>query len=123
MRRAPLAALVISAGAAAAIATVVVGWPDRSVVEHPVCVTLTDLTQVMDLSSVRDQAELRARAAELVDALLSHSDDTLSEQQAARIAERISAILADPGATVPDLTVSIEPVAQACEDRLVARSD
>ena len=74
---------------------------------------MADLRSALDLSSVGDQAVVRARAAELADMLGSSAAKGSVDRAVAR---RMLAVLDDPGATLADLQLAVEPVAGPCPD-------
>jgi hypothetical protein len=114
-----VAAILVVAAALAVLAVIV-----RPHVLRPaplsVCALVARLQDATDLSSVGDQAVIRARAAALADALGvdhggSQQEADPAEQDRAELAgRRIRALLADPNATVQELTEALEPIASAC---------
>ena len=78
-----------------------------------VCASVAGLRSALDLSSVGDQAVVRARAAELADMLGSSAAKGSVDRAVAR---RVLAVLDDPGATLADLQRAVEPVAGQCPD-------
>ena len=113
MSRAAGAALLLTAGAAAAVTAVVLQWPGPDPSVDPVCAAAVRLVSAMDLTSLGDQAELRARAAEFADALLSVPADEDADH-ARETGRKVASVLADPAATVDDLAAAIDPVMDQC---------
>ncbi len=115
MNRSVVAAGLLTAAAAGAVMMVAqesVSTPAPVTVEQ-VCASVADLRAALDLSSVGDQAVVRARAAELAD-MLGSSAATGSVDRA--VARRMLAVLDDSGATLSDLQRAVEPVAGQCPD-------
>jgi len=113
VNRSELAAGLLTAAAAAAVVMVAqesVSTP-APVTAEQVCASVADLRSALDLSSVGDQAVVRARAAELAD-MLGDSPAKGSVDRA--VARRMLAVLDDPGATLADLQRAVEPVAGQC---------
>ncbi len=119
MNRSVVAAGLLTAAATAAVVMVAQESvsPPAPVTAEQVCAGVADMQAAMDLSSVGDQATVRARAAELV-GMLDRSAATGSADQV--VARRILAVLDDSGATLADLQRAVEPVAGACPDRAPA---
>lgn len=115
MNRSVVAAGLLTAAAAGSVVMVAqesVSTP-APVTAEQVCAAVADLRAALDLSSVGDQAVVRARAAELAD-LLDGSASEGSLDQA--VAQRLLAVLDDSGATLADLQRVVEPVAGQCPD-------
>ena len=139
MSRAGGAAVLATAAAAAMVAAIALHWPQPARSGDPVCGALDRLVAAMDLTSLGDQAELRARAAELADTLLSISSADASgsdedpagggragqagQVDAGQAGRAIALVLSDPMATVDDLATAIAPVVTQCRLREQARSD
>ena len=123
MSRAAAAALLLTTGAAAAVAAVALHWPEPAHPGDPVCGAADRLVHAMDLSTLGDQAELRARAAELADALLSVDDDDEDWDGARTTGRQVADVLADPAATVDDLAAAIAPVTAQCRTTASARGE
>lgn len=75
-----------------------------------VCAVAGEVAESLDLTSLRDQAGLPARAAELAQ-LLAHSDLAPGDPETA---SAIVVALADDTATVDDLVAVLAPVVQRC---------
>ena len=112
--RAAGAALLVTAGAAAAVAAVALHWPAPARPSDPACDVAARLVQAMDLTTLGDQVALRARAAELSDVLLSVSGVDAAADQARATGTRIAQVLGDPSATVGDLEAAVGPVTGKC---------
>ena len=115
MNRSLMAAGLLSAAAVGAVAMVAQESvsSDAPVSAEQVCAGVAELRASMDLSSVGDQAVVRARAAELAD-MRDRSAAEGSLDQA--VARRMLAVLDDSGATLADLQRAVEPVAGQCPD-------
>jgi hypothetical protein len=77
------------------------------------CLSLADLQDVLEQSSLGDQAVLRARAARLAD-LLAEPSGQEGPAGSTAVARAILAVLDDPRATVADLEAAVAPVARSC---------
>ncbi|MDH3958546.1 MAG: hypothetical protein OEV20_01740 [Actinomycetota bacterium] len=115
MNRSVVAAGLLTAAATGAVLLVAmepVSTP-APVTAGQVCASVADLRSALDLSSVGDQAVVRARAAELADMLASSAAKGSVDRAVAR---RVLALLDDSGATLADLQRAVEPVAGQCPD-------
>lgn len=112
-----IGAALLTAAAAGSIVLVAREWtsPVPAPTAEQICVAVDDLRDAVDLSSLGDQAVLRSHAAHLADMLARASADERPTGSKS-VARQIVAVLADPGATVADLAVAIEPIAQECRD-------
>jgi hypothetical protein len=101
--------------AALAVGAVLVPWPDPALRARATCPALAELSRALTLDSIGDQAVVRSRAAALADALQRGEGQELGSAPARReVAQRISALLDDPEATIDDLVIVLRPVASAC---------
>ncbi|HEX6888382.1 MAG TPA: hypothetical protein VF143_09770 [Candidatus Nanopelagicales bacterium] len=115
MTRARVVAGVACVLAALAVAAVLVPWPDPALRARAACPALAELSQALTLDSIGDQAVVRSRAAALADALARGEGQELGSPAARHeVAQRISALLDDPEATIDDLVIVLRPVATAC---------
>ncbi len=114
MNRPVVAAALLTAAATGAVVLVLAEWvqPVPEATPAHVCVAVADLQDALDLSSVGDQAVLRARAAHVADLLRAPSRADLPGSRP--VARRMVAVLGDPGATVSDLATAIGPIVREC---------
>jgi hypothetical protein len=115
VNRPAVAAALLVAAAAGAVALLAVLWaqPVPAATGEQVCAAVADLQDALDLSSVGDQAVLRARAAQLADRL----DDPAPRagpEGSASVARDILRVLDDPRSTLADLAGAIAPVVRQC---------
>jgi class 3 adenylate cyclase len=115
VNRPGIAAALLAAAAAGSVAMVARQWaePVPGATPEQICLAVADLRDALDLSSLSDQAVLRARAAHVADMLAAPSlqDGPAGSKSVARA---IVIVLDDPSATVADLVVAIEPIARQC---------
>ena len=115
MRATALAAGLLVLGAAGAVGAVVAPRPAAQPDPGAACEALAELAEALDLSTIADQAVVRVRAAALADALIAQGfGDGRPDGSAAAIGRRIIAVLDQPGATVADLVVVLDPVERQC---------
>jgi hypothetical protein len=115
VNRQGIAAALLTVAAAGSIMLVAREWaePAPGATSEQICAAVDDLRDALDLSSLADQAVLRARAANLADILAVPSLKG-GPAGATSVAARIVAVLDDPGATVADLSEAVMPIARQC---------
>ncbi len=115
MNRPGIAAAVLTVAAAGSLVLVARQWsaPVPVATSEQVCAAVTDLQDALDLSSLGDQAVLRARASQLADMLADPSPRDGSEVPRS-VARDMVAVLDDQRATVADLTGAIAPIVRQC---------
>jgi hypothetical protein len=110
-----LAAGLLVLGAAGAVGLIVSPWPGARPDPQGACRAVADLEDALDLTTIADQAVVRARAAALADALITQGfGDGESGGAAAVAGRRIVEVLDHPGSTVADLIVVLGPVERQC---------
>ncbi len=122
MNRPRLAASLLSLAAIVAIGLVLAAPGGLRWQAHPgtACEDLAALSESLDLSSLGDQAVIRARAVQLAAALkVSTADDgegavTTDEELQLRVLMRLQTVIADRQATAHDLAVALLPLARRC---------
>ncbi len=115
MNRPGIAAGLLTVAAAASVLLVAREWtqPAPGPTSDQICVAVEDLRDAVDLSSVGDQAVLRARASHVADLLgAPPSEDALTSS--AEVSRQLVRVLDDQGATVADLGEAIEPIVAQC---------
>jgi hypothetical protein len=115
VNRPDVAAILLAAAAAGSVLVVARQWaqPVPAPTSEQICSAATNLQDALDLSSVGDQAVLRARGAHLAD-LLTAASPKDGPQGSASVAQGIVAVLDDPRATVADLAGAIAPIVGEC---------
>jgi hypothetical protein len=110
-----LAAILLATAAAGSVALVAAQWaqPAPAATAGQICEAVADLQEALDLSSVGEQAALRARAAKLVD-LLTDPAPIEGPTGSESVARSILTVLDNPRSTVADLAAAIAPVVSQC---------
>jgi hypothetical protein len=115
VNRPGVAAVLLAAAAAGSV--LLVAWeraqPVTAATSDQICVAVASLQDALDLSSLGDQAVLRARAAHLADLLADPSPEDGPEGSAS-VAQDVVTVLDDSRATVADLAEAIAPVVTFC---------
>jgi hypothetical protein len=115
VNRPGIAAALVTLAAAGSLVLVARQWaaPEPVASSKQVCQAVAELQDAVDLSSLGDQAVLRARASRLADMLANPAPKGESKDKVA-VAGDIVAVLDDPRSTVADLTRAIAPIARLC---------
>ncbi|MCU0262603.1 MAG: hypothetical protein MUF09_02905 [Candidatus Nanopelagicales bacterium] len=115
MNRNGLAAalLVVAAVGSVVLVAQQAVMPSPRATSEEACLALADLQDVLEQSSLSDQAVLRARAARLADLLAGPSAQEAPSGSTA-VARAIVAVLDDPRARVSDLEAAIAAIAWDC---------
>jgi hypothetical protein len=115
VNRPDVAAILLAAAAAGSV--LLVARQEAQPVPEPsseqICSAVANLQDALDLSSVGDQAVLRARGAQVAD-LLATASPKDGPEGSASVAQSIVAVLDDPRATVADLSTAIAPIVGEC---------
>jgi hypothetical protein len=109
------AAILLAAAAAGSVLVVARqgAQPIPAPSSEQICRSVANLRDALDLSSVGDQAVLRARGAQLAD-LLAAASPKDGPEGSALVAKSIVAVLDDPRSTVADLAGAIAPIVSEC---------
>ena len=115
MNRPGLAAALATVAAAGSLLLVARQWtsPVPVASSQQICVAVTDLQDALDLSSLSDQAVLRARASQVAD-MLADSSPPDGRAGSTAVAQDIVLVLDDRRSTVADLAEAIAPIARRC---------
>lgn len=115
MNRPGVAAALLSVAAAGSLVLVARQWsaPVPVATSEQICAAVADLQDALDLSSLGDQAVLRARASQLADMLADPSPKKGPEVPRS-VARDVVAVLDDRRATVADLAGAIAPIVRQC---------
>ena len=121
MNRPRLAASLLSLAAIVAIGLVLAAPGGLRWQAHPgtACEDLAALSESLDLSSLGDQAVIRARAVQLAAALKASTDEDIegavtTDELQLQVLIRLQAVIADRRATAHDLAVALLPLARRC---------
>ena len=117
-----LVAALLTVAALVSVGLVVVSPGSLRWQAHPgtACEDLRALQQSLDLTSLADQAVIRARAVQLAAALSVEGDQkvdgtvVLSDALRQQVLARLQVVIADPRATSRDLAESLAPLAARC---------
>jgi hypothetical protein len=117
VNRPGVAAGLLTVAAAGSVVLVALEWSQTvpGATSAQICGAVGDLRDALDLSSLGDQAVLRARAAQVAD-MLSAPSKKDGPTGAAAVSHKIVAVLDDQGATVGDLAAAIEPIVAQCPE-------
>jgi hypothetical protein len=115
VNRPGIAAALVTLAAAGSVVLVARQWaePVPGASSEQVCQAVAELQDALDLSSLGDQAVLRARASRLADLLADPAPKEESRVSVA-VARDIVAVLDDQRSTVADLAGAIAPIARQC---------
>ena len=110
-----IAAVLLTGAAVGSIMLVAREWaePAPLATSEQICAAVDDLRDALDLSSLADQAVLRARASQLADMLADPPPKGVPEVSPS-VARDVVAVLDDRRATVADLAGAIAPIVRQC---------